>query len=119
MALDVNFNGSLGIRALGDGGAIEMEARAPAHEAAPGIVHMAVLTTLGEVAAARAVGEAVVPVALSVQFLAPAPPGNLRAEGSLLRRGRRLCAAEGEVFAGGILVAKVSVTFCKTLESRA
>jgi len=108
-----DFNRSLGIRAAGEAGVVEMEARAPDHEAAPGIVHMAVLTTLGEVAAASAVGEAVVPVALSVQFLAPAPPGILRAAGRLLRRGRRLCAAEGEVFAGEILVAKVSVTFAK------
>ncbi len=112
--MEKDFNRGLGLRAVGETGAIEMEALAPAHEAAPGIVHMAVLTTLGEVAAARAVGEAVVPVSLSAQFLAPAPPGLLQAQGRLLRQGRRLCAAEGEVFAGGILVAKVSVTFAKS-----
>ena len=81
------------------------------HEVVPGTIHFAVLTTLGEVAAAEAVGAAVVPAALNAQLLARATPGTLVARGRLLRRGSRLAFARGEVEQGGKLVAAVDVTF--------
>lgn len=106
-----DFNSALGIRLGDDGESVEMTARAPEHQIGTEMVHMAVLTTLGEVAAAHAVGGAVVPASLSAHFLRPAPLGPLSARGRVLKRGRRLCTAEGEVTAGDKLVAKVVVTF--------
>jgi len=106
-----DFNSALGLRLAEDGETVELEAKAPHHQIGDGMVHLAVLTTLGEVAAAHAVGTAVVPSALTANFLRPAPLGLLRAKGRVLSRGRRLCTAEGEVTAGDRLVAKVTVTF--------
>jgi len=107
----VDFNTALGLKLSADGETIELVARAPDHQIGDGMVHLAVLTTLGEVAAAHAVGSAVVPSALTANFLRPAPLGLLTAKGRVLVRGRRLCTAEGEVSAEGKLVAKVTVTF--------
>jgi uncharacterized protein (TIGR00369 family) len=106
-----DFNSALGLRLGADGETVELEAKAPDHQIGNGMVHLAVLTTLGEVAAAHAVGTAVVPSALTANFLRPAPVGLLTAKGRVLTRGRRLCTAEGEVTAQGKLVAKVTVTF--------
>jgi len=106
-----DFNSALGLRLADDGETVELEAKAPDHQIGNGMVHLAVLTTLGEVAAAHAVGTAVVPSTLTANFLRPAPLGLLRAKGRVLSRGRRLCTAEGEVTAGNRLVAKVTVTF--------
>ena len=89
---------------------IVLETRAE-HEVVPGTIHFAVLTTLGEVAAAEAVDAAVVPAALSAQLVARARPGTLTATGTLLRRGSRLAFARGEVVDDGKLVAAVDVTF--------
>jgi acyl-coenzyme A thioesterase PaaI-like protein len=87
----------------------------PEHEVVPGTIHFAVLTTLGEVAAASAAGAGleggVVPAALHAQFVARARPGTLAARGTLLRRGGRLAFARGEVEQDGRLVAAVDVTF--------
>ncbi len=109
-----DFNSALGLRLGADGETIELEARAPEHQIGHGMVHLAVLTTMGEVAAAHAVGGPVVPASLSVQLLRPAPLGLLTARGTVLKRGKRLCTAEGEVFAEGKLVTKVLVTFAVT-----
>lgn len=106
------FNESLGLIPTAEGVALEATS---AHEVAPGVIHFAVLTTMAEVAAARAVGVAVVPAQVSVSLLARAAPGRLRAEGRLVRRGRTLAIATGEVYAGGEeaerLVAMATVTF--------
>ncbi|MCK6459097.1 MAG: PaaI family thioesterase [Planctomycetes bacterium] len=107
----VDFNTALGLRLGADGETIELLAKAPEHQIGDGMVHLAVLTTLGEVAAAHAVNAPVVPSALTVNFLRPAPIGPLTAKGKVLVRGRRLATAEGEVSAEGKLVAKVTVTF--------
>jgi uncharacterized protein (TIGR00369 family) len=107
----VDFNSWLGLKLAADGETVEMVARAPEHQIGAGMVHLAVLTTLGEVAAAHAVGSAVVPSALTANFLRPAPLGPLRARGRVLARGRRISTAEGEVSAEGKVVAKVTVTF--------
>lgn len=103
------FNQELGL-APGEGGAVTLDTR-PEHEVVPGTVHFAVLATVAEVAAAGAVGAAVVPAAVSLSLLARARPGRLEGRGRLLKRGRRLAFAEGEVLQDGELVAKAAVTF--------
>ena len=104
----MSFNSDLGLVAA-DGG-IALDTR-PEHEVAPGTIHFAVLATLGEIAAAQAVGAAVVPTTVNVSLLARAQPGRLTARGTVLRRGRTLAFAEGEVRQDDRLVAKVAVTF--------
>ena len=109
-----DFNSWLGLRMGKDGETVELDAQAPQHQIGNGMVHLAVLTTLGEVAAAHAAGGYVVPSAVTANFLRPAPLGLLRAKGRVLVKGKRLCTAEGEVFAGEKQVAKVTVTFVVT-----
>ena len=52
-----------------------------------------------------------VPAAVTVNLLARAQPGLLIGRGRVLRRGKRLAFAEGEVFQGDQLVAKAQITF--------
>ncbi len=107
------FNDWLGLRPGDDGASIALDTR-PEHEVAPGTVHFAVLATLAEVSAAHAVGAAVVPAAIDVRLLSRARPGRLVGRGRVLKQGRRLAVAEGEVFQSDgtdKLVAKVTVTF--------
>jgi uncharacterized protein (TIGR00369 family) len=104
-----NFNHSLGL-ARGAEGVIVLDTR-PEHQVAPGIIHFAVLATLGEVAAADAVGASVVPANVSINLLRAARPGRLEGRGKVLRKGGRLAVAEGEVTQEGELVAKVTVNF--------
>ncbi len=106
-----SFNDILGLSRSEDGDAIVLDPR-PEHLIAPGTIHFAVLTTIAEVAAADAVGASVVPAAVNVQLLRRAvPERRLEGRGRLLRRGRRLAVAEGEVVQGNRLVAKATVTF--------
>jgi uncharacterized protein (TIGR00369 family) len=107
------FNASLGLSRLPDGGALVLEAR-PEHEAFPGTVHFAVLAALAEIAAAEAVGAPVAPTAVSISLMKRAATGRLVGKGRLLRRGRTLAVAEGEVFQDEQLVAKAMVTFALT-----
>lgn len=109
-----DFNSWLGLGLSADGDTVELEAKAPEHQIGHGMVHLAVLTTLGEVAAAHAVDGPVVPTALTANFLRPARIGRLTAKGRVLSRGRKICTAEGEVFQDGELAAKVTVTFAVT-----
>ncbi|HUP43593.1 MAG TPA: hotdog domain-containing protein [Thermoanaerobaculia bacterium] len=104
------FNQELGLAPGEDGRSVVLDTR-PEHEVAPGTVHFAVLATLAEVAAAGAVGAAVGPAAVSLSLIARAEPGRLVGRGRLLKRGRRLAFAEGEVWQGERLVAKAAVTF--------
>lgn len=109
----MSFNDHLGLRA--DAGCVALDTR-PEHQIVPGTIHFAVLTTLAEVAAAGSVGASVVPASLNVSLMKRAVPGTLRGYGRLLRRGRRLAVAEGEVWQGergdeGELVAKATVQF--------
>ena len=69
------------------------------------------LTTLAEVSAAQAVGAPVVPASVTVNLLRRARPGRLVGRGTVVRKGRRLAVAEGEVTREGELVAKAVVTF--------
>ncbi|HXO18609.1 MAG TPA: acyl-CoA thioesterase domain-containing protein [Thermoanaerobaculia bacterium] len=103
------FNSHLGLQA-GEDGSVVLDTR-PEHQVAPETIHFAVLTTLAEVAAAQAVGVSVVPAAITVNLMARARPGRLVGRGRLLRRGKRLAVAEGEVLQGDELVAKATVTF--------
>lgn len=102
------FNGWLGMTT--DNDSVVLDTR-PEHEVAPGTIHFAVLTTLGEVAAAGAVGAAVVPTSVQTALMRRATPGRLEARGRLLKRGRTLAFAEGEVRQADRLVAKIAVTF--------
>jgi acyl-coenzyme A thioesterase PaaI-like protein len=104
-----SFNAALGLTAGADGEVV-LDTR-PEHQVAPGVIHFAVLATLGEVAAAAAVGAPVVPAAIALNLLTRAQPGRLVGRGRLLRKGRTLAVAEGDVMQDGKLVAKVSVTF--------
>lgn len=105
----MGFNDSLGL-AAGDDGVVLLDTR-PEHEVAPGTIHFAVLATLAEVSAAQAVAAAVVPTSVNVSLLSRARPGRLEGRGTVLKRGRRLAFAEGEVHQEGKLVAKAAVTF--------
>ena len=107
--MNENFNDRLGMRP-GDDGTIVLDTR-PEHQVMPGTIHFAVLTTLAEVSAAGAVGGPVVPTNVNVHLLRRAEPGRLVGKGILLKRGRRLAFAEGEVHQNGRLVAKASVQF--------
>ena len=103
------FNSHLGL-AFADDGSVELDTR-PEHEVAPGTIHFAVLVTLAEVAAARATDASVVPASIHLNLMSRAKPGHLVGRGAVLKRGRTLTVAEGEVFQGERLVAKATVTF--------
>lgn len=105
-----NFNAELGLRPAEDGHGVVLDTK-PEHQVAPDVIHFAVLTTIAEVSAAQAVGAAVVPASVNVQLMSRARPGRLRGKGRLLRRGRRLAFAEGEVFQDDTLVAKATIQF--------
>jgi acyl-coenzyme A thioesterase PaaI-like protein len=104
------FNAALGLRPGDEPGSHIFDPR-PEHEIAPDVVHFAVLTTLGEIAAASAVGASVVPATVTVHLLARARRAPLIGKGRVLRKGKRLAVAEGEVTQDGELVAKVIVQF--------
>jgi len=106
----VNFNEELGLVPGEEEGTVVLDTR-PRHQVAPETIHFAVLTTLAEVAAARATGVSVVPASVTVNLLSRARPGRLVGRGRLIRRGRTLAVAEGEVFQDEKMVAKATVTF--------
>jgi len=108
----MSFNHALGFRVSGDGSSILLDAT-DRHEVAPGTIHFAVLATLAEVAAAQAAAASVVPTHLSLQLIKRAQTGKLEARGRVLRAGRTLIFAEGEVYQLGVLVAKATVTFAR------
>lgn len=106
----MGFNQELGLVAGEDGASVVLETR-PEHEVIPGTVHFAVLATVAEVSAAQSVAAGVVPVSVSLQLMSRAEPGRLVGRGKLLKKGRRMAFAEGEVWQGERVVAKASVTF--------
>ena len=109
----MSFNRNLGFRLDAEADSIVLEPLAE-HEVVPGTIHFAVLATLGEVAAAHAAAASVVPTHVSLQLLKRATPhAPIEARGRVLRSGRTLIFAEGEVSQHGELVAKVTVTFAR------
>ncbi len=104
------FNESLGLRRGEDGTSLELDTREE-HQVVAGTIHFAVLTTMAEIVAAQATGVAVVPASVTVHLLRRARAGHLVARGRLLRRGRSVAVAEGEVSQDGELVAKATVNF--------
>lgn len=109
----MGFNQELGLAPGEDGSSVVLTTR-PEHEVIPGTIHFAVLATVAEVSAAQSVAAGVVPVSVSLQLMSRAEPGRLVGRGKLLKRGRRMAFAEGEVRQGDRLVAKATVTFALT-----
>jgi len=105
------FNDRLELRLAPDG-ALLFDPR-PEHEVAPDVVHFAVLAALAEIAAARSTGASVMPAQVSVHLLRRAHAAPLAARGRVLKAGRTLIVAEGEVTQDGELVAKAVVTFAR------
>jgi len=108
--MTANFNQALGLRPGDEPGTVLLDPR-PEHQVAPDVIHFAVLTTLAEVSAASAVGAPVVPATITVHLLTRATLAPLTGRGRLLRKGKRLAVAEGEVMQDGKLVAKATVQF--------
>jgi uncharacterized protein (TIGR00369 family) len=104
------FNDELGLQPGDNDASVVLDTRHE-HQVAPETIHFAVLATIAEVSAAQSVQAAVVPSSVNVQLLRRAHPGRLRGQGRLLRRGRRIAVAEGEVFQDDELVAKATVQF--------
>jgi acyl-coenzyme A thioesterase PaaI-like protein len=104
------FNSALGLKPGATPGEVTLDT-GPEHEVGSGFVHFAVLATVAEVAAAGAAGMSVVPAQISLSLLSPAKSGHLVGKGKVIRRGKRLIVAEGEVFREDALVAKAVVTF--------
>jgi acyl-coenzyme A thioesterase PaaI-like protein len=105
-----DFNTALGLHPGDEPGTLILDPR-PEHQVAPDVVHFAVLTTLAEISAARAVGAPVVPATVTVHLLSRARLAPLVGKGRVLRKGRQLAVAEGEVTQDGALVAKAIVQF--------
>lgn len=105
-----DFNSKLGLEPGSEPGSIRLETR-DEHLVAADTVHFAVLTTMAEIAAAGAVGAPVVPAVVNVNLLSRARAGTLNAHGRLIKRGRTLAVADGEVRQGDRLVAKATITF--------
>ena len=83
-----------------------------------GIAHGGVAASLIDSAAGLALctmikpGQMINTVEMKVNYLAPAPPGVLRASGKIIRRGKLIAVGEGEVRnREGVLVAKGSATY--------
>lgn len=105
-----DFNSQLGLRPGAEPASVVLDTRDD-HFVAPDTIHFAVLTTLAEVAASLAVAAPVVPANVQVQLMSRARGGRLIAHGKVLKRGRRLAFAEGEVRQDDRLVAKATITF--------
>ena len=105
-----NFNTALGLRPGDEPGTVLLDPR-PEHQVAPDVIHFAVLTTLAEVSAASVADAPVVPSTVTVHLLSRARLAPLVGRGRLLRKGKRLAVAEGEVTQDGQLVAKATVQF--------
>lgn len=106
----ISFNDWLGMKPGDEPAQVVLDTR-PEHQAAPGMIHFAVMTTLAEVSAASAVAAPVIPSTISINLMRRATPGRLIGKGTVVKRGRTLAVAEGEVFQDEKLVAKATVTF--------
>jgi uncharacterized protein (TIGR00369 family) len=102
------FNATMGLRTEGDDVVLDTK---PEHQVTTDLIHFAVLTTVCEVAAAKAAGVAVVPAQISVNLIRPAKPGRIVGRGRVIKVGKRLAVVEGEASQEGEVVAKATVTF--------
>ena len=91
-----DFNSALGLRPGDEPGTLVLDPR-PEHQVAPDVIHFAVLATVAEISAATAVGAPVVPATVTVHLSSRARLAPLVGKGRVLRKGKRLVVAEGEV----------------------
>ena len=85
------------------------------HQNGTGVVHGGVMLTLADAAIsygiARAVGGRCTTVEIKINYLRPVTQGVLMARSHLIRAGRRLVVARGEVHCEGKQVAEALTTF--------
>ena len=85
------------------------------HQNGAGVVHGGVILTLADAAVsfgiARAVGGRCTTVEIKINYLRPVTEGVLTARSHLIRAGRRLVVARGQVHCAGKQVAEVLTTF--------
>lgn len=116
--MDAPFNRLLGIEfgEYHDDGDVSL--RLPLddrHQNGAGVVHGGVILTLADAAVsfgiARAVGGRCTTVEIKINYLRPVTVGVLTARSHLIRAGRRLVVARGQVHCAGKQVAEVLTTF--------
>ncbi len=117
---EVEFTRYLGIEDLGarDGGyELELE-MAPIHLSRAGLAHGGILFTLLDAAIGRAIMHELPPgvgsptVEMKINYFRPVQRGRLYARGEVVRRGKRLVYAEGEIRdEAGKQVARATGTF--------
>jgi uncharacterized protein (TIGR00369 family) len=94
---------------------LEMKTRKE-HMQQHGFVHAGVLATFadhgagGAARSAVAEGKDVITVEFKVNFLRPAPAGNLTCDARVLRAGKTVVVAEAEVYSGETMVTKLTST---------
>lgn len=85
------------------------------HQNGAGVVHGGVMLTLADAAVsfgiARAVGGRCTTVEIKINYLRPVTEGVLTARSHMVRTGRRLVVARGQVHCAGKQVAEVLTTF--------
>lgn len=116
----LEFTRRLEIEDLGsiDGGHVLEVELGPLHMSRAGIAHGGLLFTMLDAALARAIADELPPgigsptVEIKINYFRPVGAGKVRARGEVVRRGRTLCYAEGEIRdAAGELVARATGTF--------
>jgi uncharacterized protein (TIGR00369 family) len=114
---NTSFYNFLGIelKALGPGTAEFILMNKREHTNIDGVTHGGVIMSLADAAMANAVrtmGSKTSTVDFTTSFLNAAPIGEIiRAEGKIIKRGRRLVFTEGNVYAGDKLVGSHNATF--------
>lgn len=85
------------------------------HQNGAGVVHGGVMLTLADAAVsygiARSIGRRCTTVEIKINYLRPVTGGVLTARSHLVRAGRRLVVARGEVYCESKQVAEVLTTF--------
>jgi uncharacterized protein (TIGR00369 family) len=113
-----NFISHLGLKLIDVGsGSCSVELQTDdRHLQQHGFVHAGVLATLADHAAGGAArssvsdGYDVITIEFKINFLKPAPAGELLAKARVLRAGKTVVVAETEVFSAEMLVAKLTST---------
>lgn len=111
------FSGDLGIEVVDreDGTATAVLTAGERHCNGHGTIHGGCLATLVDIAMGAAVAsagaEAPVTIEMKVSYLEPAQQGELRAQATVRKRGRRITIVEAEVQQDGDTVAMATATF--------